>query len=147
MIMVLHDKTEQYLTDDEAKKVQQALAKSAEGFIQVAGMTVKKTAIAMVKPGGRSQPDLFSDPWADEKQMLDDGEDRKCKGTKSIALEIMNRARKLDGKQDPDMNPDGLRHFKLIADKDWREMMRAKLLEESDQWCDGQSGRCVCYAE
>ena len=143
MIMVLADRTEQYLSDDEARQVQQALAKSGDGFIQVAGMTVKKSQIAVVKPGGITQVDIFRTPDEKEKKLA---EGKQCLGKHSINLALINEAKKVGGKKGPH-NPEGLKTFKLVGDKDWREKTKARLLKaEPNGYCDQASGKCVCYA-
>lgn len=142
MIMVLHDRTEYVLNETESHKVQQALARSADGFLQVAGITVKKSQIAVVKPGGPMQSDIFRTPDENEKKL---NEGRQCQGLRSINLAVMNEAKRVGGSKSPD-NPTGEKTFKLIADKQWRENTKARLLEADPKgYCDQSSGKCVCY--
>lgn len=141
-IMVLTDRTEYPLNPAEAQKVQQALARSADGFLQVAGITVKKSQIAVIKPGGPSQVDIFRKPDPAEQQ-LEAG--NKCMGSRSINLAVINEAKKVGDKKGPH-NPEGLKAFKLIGDKDWRANAKARLLKaDPDGYCDQEHGKCVCY--
>lgn len=66
-----------------------------------------------------------------------------CRGQYSIQMEI-NLLAKKHGSSVSDDNPDGAHWNKLIRDKDWREMMRQKLLEEGGKWCDYKAGTCAC---
>lgn len=71
---------------------------------------------------------------------------KRCRGQYSIQKEINHMAKKLSGRASED-NPDGVHWNVLIRDKDWREMMRQKLLEEGGKWCDYKSGACACEAD
>lgn len=141
-ILTLNDKSEHYLNEAESKKVQASLMKSGDGYLAVAGMTVKKSAIQSIKPGGEPAPVPFVDPWADEAHQLHAG--KKCEGKNSIQHKINRIAQKLSGQVSED-NPDGDRWQGLIRDKDWREMIREKLRSSDKKWCDYRAGECACY--
>lgn len=140
----LFDDTSIEITDDQAATIEDELVRGDLDYIRVNGQLLNPKTIARIAPSQATQADIFADPWAEPDHQVEAG--RKCKGTKSLALEIMNRAKQQDGKTSPD-NPDGLRHFKLLADKQWRERTRKQILKADPDWCDGQSGKCVCYAE
>jgi hypothetical protein len=142
--MVLNDRTEHYLNDEQTVKVNQALAKSGDGFIILGTLTVKKSAVQQIKPGGRTQADIFEDPWAEEDHQIE--APKKCIGCRSISLEILNTAKK-QSQVVSDQNPDGLKAYQLIADKDWREMIRLERYEQTEKWCDQSTGKCYCHEQ
>lgn len=139
----LFDDSQITITDEQAKTIEEELLKGDLDYIRVNGELLNPKTIARIGAGQATQADLFRKPDPNEAQ-LEVG--RKCQGTKSLAREIMNRAKQQDGTKSPD-NPEGLRHFKLLADKKWRERTRKQILEEDPDWCDGRTGKCVCYAE
>lgn len=127
MILKMTDRTEMFVDDHEGQAIKTALTKSAEGFITVRGITLKKTAVLKLEPGGIDpRANLFDTP--EHRKALITG---SCRGEKSINHELMRIA------TEQEHNP------KLLADKAWRENTKAKLLKRGE-WCDQSAGTCAC---
>jgi hypothetical protein len=52
MIVKLFDKTELTISTNAAVKLTESLQRDPQGYVTINGMVIKKTAIAMIKPGG-----------------------------------------------------------------------------------------------
>jgi hypothetical protein len=140
----LFDDTQIVITDEQAEKIEAELLQGDLEYINVNSQIINPKSISRIAPSQATQADIFSDPWADESQQLETG--RKCKGSRSINLAVMNEAKLWHLKTDKEMNPKGLKNFQLIGDKAWREKTKAKLLKaEPDGYCDQEHGKCVCY--
>lgn len=137
MIVKLFDRTEIHITVAEANKLEAALQKSTDGFVTIGGNMLKKSAIAAVMQGGLTAADI---PNFDAKT-LPSG--KVCRAEHSISAEIMWAAQRLHCKVDDD-NPEGLKSHELLRDKDWRDMMYAKLKAGKRKWCDARTGDCAC---
>lgn len=123
MILKFTDRTEMFVSTTEGEGIRKALTKSAEGFVTVRGVTIKKTSISKIEPGGVDPKiNLFDKP----SKELATGQ--LCRAEKPLGLELIRLAKH---------NP------KLLADKQWREDQKQKLRAQSD-WCDGELNTCAC---
>jgi hypothetical protein len=52
VIVKLFDKTELIISQNAADKLTASLRRDPQGYVTINGMVIKKTAIALVKPGG-----------------------------------------------------------------------------------------------
>lgn len=57
MIVKLFDKTELTISQNAAMRLTESLQRDPQGYVTLNGIVIKKTAIAMIKPGGRTEPD------------------------------------------------------------------------------------------
>ena len=123
MKVALTDKTEFYIDSKEASALEDELLKSNEGFVIIAGRTIRKKSISSIMPG-----DLPATP-SDALQI----EEKRCVGKKSIQKEINEIAKSYDN------------WGKLTQDKQWREKTRLDLRKNDDNWCDFKANECICY--
>ena len=131
MTMILKDRSEIVVTDDQGEKIQESIIKEAE-FIRLNGeMYSRKTIDKVVKGGKLPTLEHFVDPWADESRMIGG---KKCNSTRSIQSEINNIIKSEAGRE----------WAKAIRDKDERNRIRETLREKDTEWCDYIAGTCVC---
>ena len=52
MIVKLFDKTELVISKNAADRLASSLKRDPQGYVTLNGMVIKKTAIALIKPGG-----------------------------------------------------------------------------------------------
>lgn len=128
--MILKDRTQIELTDDEAESFENALVSGKAEFIRIKGELYSPKSVDRIIKSRKTEVDV--DPWATEESMLPQG--KKCTGQHSIQNEI-NQIAKNDHPND---------WARLIRDKDWREETRQTLLKLNDQWCDYKANTCVC---
>lgn len=127
MILKFTDRTEMFVDSIEGGKIKAALTKSAEGFVTVRGVTIKKTSISKLEPGGVDpRTNLFNQGQAGE---LPTG--KTCNGEKSLAKELMRIAT-------------AEKNFRLLQDPKWRAEQTAKLKADGTIWCDSKAGTCAC---
>ena len=128
MKVILRDKTEIYITEDQAEKLNNELMLNDNGFVQIGNQTVRKDRIVEIRTGGLQAADIpdFNKP------NLPTG--KVCRGTHSIQADINRMAQ--------DESPKGW--AKLIRDKKWREEMRQLLRETGGPWCDYRASECAC---
>jgi hypothetical protein len=132
MTMVLKDRSEVVVTDDQGIKIQESLIAEAE-FIRIEGSMYSRKSIDKVIPGGvKPKLERFVDPWAKSDRMIMPG--KECKSTRSIQAEINNVIKAESGRE----------WAKAIRDKDERERIRQILLDGDSEWCDYIGGTCVC---
>lgn len=142
--MVLTDRKRILVTEGEEKQITKVLPNSSDR-ITVKGIPYKKSMIG-----------YFDDPTHDElmglqhvlnvfpgAKAINEGLNAKCRAQYSIQCEINNLCQSMSGVKSED-NPEGLRWQKLIGNKQWRESMRLKLWEQTDNWCDHKKNVCAC---
>jgi hypothetical protein len=116
-----------FIDEREGAAVKAALTKSSEGFVTVRGVTIKKTSISKLEPGGVDpRTDLFHQPTAGE---LPTG--KVCRAEKSLAKELMRIATVA-------------KDFNLLRDPKWRAAETKKLKANGQIWCDAKAGTCAC---
>ncbi len=127
MILKMTDRTEMFVSPDEGAAIRRALTKSAEGFLTVRGVTLKKTAVLKLEEGGIDpRANLFDTP--EHRQQLSAG---ACRSEHSINRELMRIAS--DKKQ-----------FKQLSDPKWRAAEIKKLKATGQKFCDLKTGECAC---
>lgn len=130
--IVLFDKSEFIISKTQTAQLERALAQSTDGFVTVDGRTIKKNAIAAILPGGETEVDIPK-PWANQDRQIVAG--KVCKAEYSIQNEI-----NMIAKTYADWS-------KRIVSEKWREGVRKKLREQTEQWCDYREGTCACEAK
>lgn len=89
MIISLFDHTEIYISKDKAEKLTQSLEKSGDGIVKIDDWTIKKSAIAYIKPGGMTQSDVMALEINQEQKALEAG--RRVGSSSSISNILKDR--------------------------------------------------------
>jgi len=127
MILKMTDRSEMFVDEREGKMISASLTKSTEGFITVRGVTIKKTSISKLEPGGVDpRVSLFHTP--EERKALTVG---SCRGEYSLAKQLMRIASES-------------KNFKMLGDKQWRAEQEAKLRKAGAKICNNATGECAC---
>lgn len=58
MIVKLFDGTEIEISSKAATDLTNSIRRDSQGYVTLSGMVIKKSAITIIKPGGRTEPDV-----------------------------------------------------------------------------------------
>lgn len=124
------DKTSTTITTEDGDNLKLLLlAKNHPPNIEINGELYRASEIISVKQAVSTQ-DIIPEDIIDPNKRL--AAKSRCRGQYSIQHEINKIAHSNDN------------WGKLVRDKKWREDIRSKLLEQTDQWCDSRTGSCAC---
>lgn len=119
------------LNEANGSSLQSAIELAKKPFpVRIEDDMVLSSQIVSITKNKKTQLDLPDEPALAERAYT------RCRGQYSIQCEINNIAK---SEHPHDWS-------KYIKDDEWRDQIRARLLESTYEWCDYKPGKCICEA-